>query len=108
MDDLIAIPRVDIIAHSQGGWTYSFGLKDEAGVDVDISGEVWAFRTESGLDVALVVDPENPAGLRVTLSEAQIAGIKTQPDSSTKYAIVDTGAVPDIVLAYGRLAVEGW
>lgn len=105
---IIAVPRVDIIAHSKGGWAYSIKEADSSGVETDISAKAFSFKTESGLNVAAIADPDNPLGLKIALTEAQVAAIYALPDHSTKYAIIDTTADPDDPLAYGRFQVEGW
>lgn len=110
MDDqsLIAVPRVDVIAHSEGGWTRSLKEVDSSGVEQDISGKAYRFKTESGLNIAATADPANPLGLKISLTEAQVGAIFDLPDHSTKYVILDTTANPDEPLCYGRFQVEGW
>jgi hypothetical protein len=108
VDDVVSIPRVDLVLHSQGGWAQPIGQEDAAGVAVDISGQDIRIRTESGLDVAAVADPANPAGLLLQLTEAQVGAIQDLDGHSTQYAIVNVTANPDEVMCFGRLMVEGW
>lgn len=107
-EGIVSIPRVDFVLHSQGGWTERVGNEDETGTAIDISAKAYRLRTESGLDVAFVADPDNALGLKVSLTEAQVGAIQDLDDHSTRYAIVDTTAAPDEVLSFGRLIVEGW
>lgn len=105
---LIAPPRIDFVLHTGGGWSKPIALEDSNGVAIDISGETYHLKTESGLDVAAIVDPSNALGLLVSLSEAQVGAIFDLDEHGTKYALVNTGASPDDVLCFGRLYVEGW
>ena len=108
MEGIVAIPRVDFVLHSKGGWTQPVSFVDSNGAAIDISGETYHLKTDSLLDIALTADPANPTGLLITLSEANIATIFALDSHSCKYALVDVGQTPDEVLAFGRLIVEGW
>ena len=108
MAELVTIPEIDFVIVMGGGYKIPIGRDDANGIAINISARNINLQTETGLNVAAIVNPDDGNGKLIQLSEAQVTAANFPIDDGTKYRVVDTTSNPDEVLFYGRMVGKGW